>query len=194
MSRLVTGIHTRPSTPLKDVSSLYYSSLDIKGFKKELRSAVEELDDEVAGGPSPQRSATATTTDTAAPNPKDKEKLRTLIAQDLELLNELGLEGLVKRKRARGDLASLDNVNHPARHLLKDLKYRGAPVRFATKPWSDKQVSTALARGAHKSCMGHMDFLYEEFEDMIQKGQWLVLPASATKDWPGLRYSPPGVV
>ena len=155
---------------------------------------MEELDDEVAGGPSPQRSATATTTDTAAPNPKDKEKLRTLIAQDLELLNELGLEGLVKRKRARGDLASLDNVNHPARHLLKDLKYRGAPVRFATKPWSDKQVSTALARGAHKSCMGHMDFLYEEFEDMIQKGQWLVLPASATKDWPGLRYSPPGVV
>ena len=42
--------------------------------------------------------------------------------------------------------------------------------------------------------MGHLDFLYEEFEDMINKGQWLILPASTVKDWPGLRYSPPGVV
>ena len=42
--------------------------------------------------------------------------------------------------------------------------------------------------------MGHLDFLYEEFEDMINKGQWLILPASAVKEWPGLRYSPPGVV
>jgi len=30
--------------------------------------------------------------------------------------------------------------------------------------------------------------------DMINKGQWLILPASAIKEWPDLRYSPPGVI
>ena len=39
-----------------------------------------------------------------------------------------------------------------------------------------------VSRGAHRSCMGHLDFLYEEFEDMINKGQWLILPASAVTD------------
>ena len=193
-SKLVTSVYTRLRTSRKDVPLLYYSALDIKRFKEESRlTAVEELENKMDRGPIlPHPTPSSTTDATTVQNPK--EKLHTLIAQDLQLLNELGLEGLVSMKRDRGDLASLDNVNHPARHILKDLKYRGAPVRFSTEPWSSEQVNTALARGAHKSCMGHMDFLYEEFEDMIQKGQWLVLPASAVKEWPGLRYSPPGVV
>ena len=69
-----------------------------------------------------------------------KEILTCLIARDLESLEQLGLEGLVKAKRPRGDFASLDKVHHPARHLLKDLKYRRAPVRFSTEPWSEDQA------------------------------------------------------
>jgi len=111
----------------------------------------------------------------------------------MKLLDALGLKGLVM-KRPRGDFVSLDNMDHPAWHLLNDLKYHGAPVRFSTEPWSVDKINHALSRGPHKSCMGHLDFLYEEFEDMINKGQWLILPASAVKEWPGLRYSPPGVV
>ena len=191
-SQLVSGVYTRPSTPRKDVPSLYYSALDIKGFKREMRSSGEESDDKPDVCPIPQHPATSATDATTAPNPK--EKLHALIDHDLQLLETLGLDELVKIKRGEGDLSSLENVNHPAKRLLKDLKLHGAPIKFSTEPWSREQVSTALARGAHKSCMGHMNFLYEEFEDMIQKGQWLVLPASAVKDWPGLRYSPPGVV
>ena len=52
----------------------------------------------------------------------------------------------------------------------------------------------ALNRGPHKSCFEHLDFLKEEFLDMIAKGQWLVLPAHAVKNLPGLRLSPPGVI
>ena len=141
-----------------------------------------------------QKTSTVLMPSAADPCEHPKERLQRLIDNDLTLLRELGLEGLVKLKRPRGDFASLDNIDHPARRLLKDLKYRGAPVRFTTEPWSVDKVSYALARGAHRSCLGHLDFLHEEFEDMINKGQWLILPASAVKDWPGLRYSPPGVV
>ena len=55
-------------------------------------------------------------------------------------------------------------------------------------------MSAALARGAHRSCMEHLDFLHEEFVDMIAKSQWVVLPADALADLPGLRISPQGVV
>ena len=42
--------------------------------------------------------------------------------------------------------------------------------------------------------MEHIEFLHEEFADMIAKAYWVVLPADAVKDLPGLRISPPGVV
>ena len=88
----------------------------------------------------------------------------------------------------------LDNVDHPAQRLLKSYKKRGAPVKMETKAWTREQVSAALARGAHRSCMEHLKFLHEEFADMIAKSQWVVLPAEAVADLPGLRILPPGVV
>jgi hypothetical protein len=42
--------------------------------------------------------------------------------------------------------------------------------------------------------MDHIPFLEEEFVDMINKGQWVVLPFHSTKHLPGLRLSPPGVI
>ena len=42
------------------------------------------------------------------------------------------------------------------------------------------------AQGFHKSCHEYVDFLREEFSDMIEKGQCVVLPVSVTKDLPGL--------
>ncbi len=52
----------------------------------------------------------------------------------------------------------------------------------------------ALNRGPHKSCYKHLLFRNEEFVDMINKGQWIVLPYLAVQHLPGLRVSPPGVV
>ena len=42
--------------------------------------------------------------------------------------------------------------------------------------------------------MERIEFLHEEFADMIAKAYWVVLPAEAVKYLPGLRISPPGVV
>jgi len=107
----------------------------------------------------------------------------------------MGWTAFVKHRRQRSDFASLDNINHPARRLLKFYKARGAPVKLSTAAWSRERVDEALERGPHKSCDDYHEFLGEEFADMIQKGQWVVLPAaSVVKDMPGLRISPPDVV
>ena len=55
-------------------------------------------------------------------------------------------------------------------------------------------LNGAMKRGAHKSCYDYVEFLEEEFQDMIAKGQWMVLPYKAVRDMPGLRLSPPGVI
>ena len=67
-------------------------------------------------------------------------------------------------------------------------------MKLSTKPWSQDKITTALARGAHRSCMDHLDFLHEEFRDMIEKSQWVILPAADVAHLPGLRISPPGVI
>ena len=114
--------------------------------------------------------------------------------RDAQLLAQLGWRGLVNHRRPVGDFSSLHNVHHPARRLLNIYKHRGAPVKFSTPPWTRHSIQRALRRGPHKLCHDHLAFLNEEFIDMINKGQWIVLPYSSVRDLPGLRVSPPGVV
>lgn len=121
-------------------------------------------------------------------------KIGELNDRDAKLLRTLGWQGLIRHCRPMGDFALLTNVHHPARHLLKYYKHHGAPVKFATSPWTRRQVQRALRRGPHKSCHDYTDFLNEEFIDMINKGQWIILPYSSVQHLPGLRVSPPGVV
>lgn len=131
-------------------------------------------------------------------NPVDgagmSSELGKCVQSDRLLLRKLGWREFIKHKRPRSDFASLDKVDHPARRLLKLLKNRGAPVRFSTEPWSQERISQALQRGAHQSCLSHIEFLHEEFADMIHKGQFVVLPAREVMHLPGLRIAPPGVV
>ena len=122
------------------------------------------------------------------------EELGELIRRDVELLRRGGWSALVRSRRARGDFASLDDVEHPARRLLMLYKHRGVPVKVSTAPWSRQRCLDALERGPHKSCAEHIEFLEEEFVDMIKKGQWVILPAAVAMTLPGLRASPPGVV
>ena len=113
----------------------------------------------------------------------------------MELLQRVGWQRFVKERRNGGDLADLSQVdNHPARRLLMLYKNRGVPVKFSSPKWSRSQIHDALSRGAHQSCNEHIDFLNEEFIDMIKKGQWVILPAAMAMELEGLRLSPPGVV
>ena len=121
-------------------------------------------------------------------------ELGELIQRDVELLSQVGWQTFVKQRRSDGDIASLNNINHPARRLLLNYKHRGAPVKFSTAPWTPQRINQAIKRGPHRSCIEYTDFLAEEFVDMIQKGQWVILPASVAKQLSNLRISPPGVV
>lgn len=127
----------------------------------------------------------------AAEVPKE---LGEYIARDVKLLQQLGWRGFVQQRRSRSDFSDLRNVHHPAARLLHHYKHWGAPVKFSTPPWTKSQINRALHRGPHKSCHEYINFLREEFSDMIEKGQWVILPASVAKNLPGLRLSPPGVV
>ena len=99
-------------------------------------------------------------------------ELGELIHRDVEQIRTLGWESFAKKRRGKGDLSDLDELDgHPAQRLLKLYKHRGVPVKLATPRWSRDKVMDALRRGAHKSCQGHIDFLNEEIMDMIQKGQ-----------------------
>lgn len=117
-----------------------------------------------------------------------------MIERDVRLLSKLGWTKFIAFRRGRGDFNHLRSINHPARRLLSRYRERGAPVRFSTPPWSPDKLSAAIQRGPHRSCNEHIDFLEEEFIDMIRKGQWVILPASIAATLPDLRASPPGVI
>jgi len=116
------------------------------------------------------------------------------ISRDVELLKKIGWKKFIKSRRKCGDFADLSNLPHPAKRLLQHHKNHGAPVKFKMKAWSKSKLHAAITRGPHKSCHEHITFLHEEFINMINKQQWIVLPYSVAKTLPGLYLSPPGVV
>ena len=118
--------------------------------------------------------------------PGTSQELGKCVARDAELVRKLGWEGFVKHRRPRGDLTTLENVDHTARHILKQYRDRGVPVRFTSGPWSKDQLDAALARGPHPSCDKSTNFLCKEFVDMIKKGQFVVLPADVARTLKGL--------
>ena len=120
-------------------------------------------------------------------------ELGKCVSDDDALLSELGWVKFVQRKRGTGDLGTLD-LNHPAKRLLQLYKERGAPAKMQQSSWSPSKLKQALSRGPHKSCYEFLDFLQQEFVDMISKGQWVILPFDSVKHLPGLRLSPPGCV
>jgi hypothetical protein len=61
-------------------------------------------------------------------------------------------------------------------------------------PWTRQHLQRALSWGLHRSSLKYIDFLQEEFVDMINKGQWVLLPAKAVLHLAGLRLFPFRVV
>ena len=115
------------------------------------------------------------------------------VERDVSVLREMGWEGFVKSKRGRGDIGRME-FDHPAKRLLQQYKLNGAPVKLHTKEWSKERVERAMGRGPHKSCYEHLQFLQEEFVEMIDKKQWVILPYEEARLLPGLRISPPGCI
>ena len=121
------------------------------------------------------------------------DDLGECISRDAAAVSHLGWEELFQRRRGRGDFAGLGNLRHPARRLLRQYKFRGAPVVLARKEWTKDHHLAALQRGPHKSALEQTPFLRWDFASMVAKGQWVVLPYSVAIRLPGLRLIPPSV-
>ena len=122
------------------------------------------------------------------------KELGKLVERDVLLLRELGWKAFVQHRRQCSDFSTLDKFNHHAKRLIRHYTNRGAPVKFSSKHWTRGRIHRALQRGPHKSCHEHLKFLQEEFVDMINKQQWVIMPASEALKLSGLRLSPPGCV
>ena len=116
------------------------------------------------------------------------------VQRDAALLAKLGWKVFCSSRRRRSDFNNLVHMKHPARQLLQHVKTNGVPVILKSTPWSQQQCDDAVRRGPHKSCLEFVDFLEEEFVDMIGKDQWVVLPYKSVKHLENLHISPPGVV
>ncbi|KAK1736299.1 hypothetical protein QTG54_012899 [Skeletonema marinoi] len=110
-------------------------------------------------------------TTTTRPPSSATRQMPAIIQTDQSADLAVGWEAFVKSKRGRGDIGAL-NKPHPANRLLHQYKVNGTPVRFTTPPWTADQQIAALKRGPHPSCSKHIEFLEEEFVDMMNKGQW----------------------
>jgi hypothetical protein len=105
------------------------------------------------------------------------------------------LVNLVTQLRTPPDFPSdIRNIAHPAGPFLDYLRRCGAPAKTCTPPWDLDRKDHAINRGPHQSALVHRSFLEEEMADMVEKGQWMVLPYDLLRNLPQLRISPIGVV
>jgi hypothetical protein len=141
----------------------------------------------------PGKSSKPSTSTVPRPTSSISAELGESILRDVQLVDDLGWEPFVRHRRQRGDMGKLEG-DHPANRLLHQYKHHGAPVVLSTPSWPPEKLEEAISRGPHRSCQTHHEFLFEEFIDMIAKGQWVVLPLSAARKLTGLRTSPPGVI
>jgi hypothetical protein len=116
------------------------------------------------------------------------------IAAALHLESGLSFAEVCIRHRGPSCLPSTPILSHNAGPLLSALRNDGAVANLSTRPWSTAQLDEAAKRGPHQSTMLHVDFMRQEFAEMVLAGQWLVLPYSMVQDLPNLHLSPTGVV
>jgi len=102
---------------------------------------------------------------------------------------------MVRALQSDNDLhPAVQQLPHPAAHLLDHLRCHGAPIVLRTPPWSKVQRDQAMERGSHQSATLHLEFLEQEMLTMVKKGQWLILPYEDVKNLPNLQLSPLGIV
>ena len=115
------------------------------------------------------------------------------IAADL-LDGGMSFRDVCIQHRGRSCLADPSSLPHPASALLQRLRKAGAPALQSTKPWTVEELDAAVTRGPHGSTAAHAPFLRGEFADMVEAGQWLIVPYRCVRNLPNLRLSPTGVV
>jgi hypothetical protein len=124
-----------------------------------------------------------------------QDELGKMIVENVICANQFpSLDQFFRHRQGRGSITNLNNVQHPAKHLLRHIGSRGAPVVIKTSPWPAHRTAAAVSRGPHKSALEYQEFLRTEMADMMKRAFWTVLPYSRVKHLKQLRVAPIGVV
>jgi hypothetical protein len=126
-----------------------------------------------------------------------KEDLSRLIARANQQFTSSSSwsEFVNKCKDPCGDLCpDVQHIPHRAAHLLNRRRVSGATVATKSAPCTPQHKLASFNIESHQSSKQHVEFLCGEFVDMIEKGQWILLPAKLVLNNRNLRLSPLGVV
>ena len=170
--------------------------------KRRKQTAAHPDSEEPIKMPASQRPCTTTsnpafTRKNVVQHPHERDQLDALIdrASSLFELASTWEEFASALRGTRSEFHSqVASLPHPAASLLAELSDVGASVETSTPCWNDGRKTAAMSRGPHKSARDHIEFLRQEFVDMINRGQWTILPARLLSDTIQLRLSPLGVV
>ena len=83
------------------------------------------------------------------------DEIGKYVVHDAKEVTQLGWTEFVCRLRGRGYFASLLEVKHPERRLLRQYNHCGAPVVLMTREWTEGERLAALKRGPDKSDTKH---------------------------------------
>ena len=124
-----------------------------------------------------------------------QDRLGTLVTELTSALEaSSSWEEFVSSFRGRSYLApELDEVDHPASHLLRQWRDHGVPALTTSEPWTAKKLDSCVERGCHRSATEHSSFLREEMAEFIENKFWTVLPYDKVKNFPALQLSPAAV-
>ena len=154
--RATPDAHTLPETTscIMNKKTMLASSKIFKTPDKSRTTLTKVLT--TLGSPGSTRNKFDTPTVTKIARPRQTllpNNLGECISQDAAAVSHLGWEEFVQRRRGRGDFAGLGNLRHWARRLLRQYKFRGAPVVLAGKEWTEDQRLAGLQQGPHKSAL-----------------------------------------
>jgi hypothetical protein len=101
---------------------------------------------------------------------------KSALSSALLLDSGLSFQDLCVRHHGKSCIADPTLLPHPAAPILAALRSTGAPANLSSTQWTEAQRDAAAKRGPHKGTHKHIEFLRTEFFNMVQAGQWLVLP------------------
>ena len=119
--------------------------------------------------------------------------LGEFISMDEDYLNRNSWVDLFHRVKGRSNFATkLQQLRHPARHLLQRYAREGVPVLVSSEPWTLERKDAAMLRGNHPSTAAFSSFITDEMTDMRSKGIFILLPYASLRHFKSLRISPLG--
>jgi hypothetical protein len=123
-----------------------------------------------------------------------QDRLGKLVLASATALGSCSFHDLCVCHRGPSWLTGQSTAPHPAVPILQQLRDEGACVSHSAPDWTLAKRDAAIIRGAHRSTQSNSTLVREEFADMVEAGQWLVLPYALVRHLPGLCLSPTGLV